>query len=148
TESARRIATSKALTRPADVPTTTDRTMRPRTSSTTAAPRMGWATGSVTKLNSRMTAAVMATLVAVNVAPTNKAIVNRVPLTPIDVVGARYDAVPKPTTSGRTTPPKATAIFLGVYTARKSKSDPIRKRRDIEPRTASVATTAGSKTSR
>src|SRR6059058_4628135 len=93
TASARRIARSKALTRPADVSTTTDRTIRPRTSSTTAAPRIVWATRSLTKLNSRRTAAVMATLVAVNVAPTNKAIVNGVPLTPIDVVGARYNAV-------------------------------------------------------
>src|SRR5947207_13131987 len=123
TASARRIARSKALTRPADVPTTTDRTIRPRTSSTTAAPRIVWATGSLRKLNSRRTAAVMATLVAVNVAPTNKAIVNRVPLTPIDVVGARYDAVPNPTTSGRPTPPTATAIYLGVYTERKSKAN-------------------------
>src|SRR5437016_7252330 len=97
TASARRIARSKALTRPADVPTTTDRTIRPRMSSTTAAPRIVWATGSLTKLNSRRTAAVLATLVAVNVAATNKAIVNRVQLTQIVDVGARNNASQKPT---------------------------------------------------
>src|SRR5438552_17427186 len=133
TASARRIARSKALTRPADVPTTTDRTMRPRASSTTAAPRMVWATGSLRKLNSRRTAAVMATLVAVNVAPTNKAIVNRVPLTRTDVVGARHNADPNPTRLGSTPPPRAPAHFLRVYAQRHWQPNPVGSARNIEP---------------
>src|SRR6266542_1701038 len=87
--SASRIAMSAALTRPAVVPTTTERTMRPRTSSTTAAPKIVWATRSFKRPKSGSTAAVIATLVAVRVAPTNKATVKALPALPIEPAGRR-----------------------------------------------------------
>ena len=89
TASVTRITRSTGLTRPAVAPTTTERTIRPRTSSTTAAPKIVWATRSFRRFSSKRTAAVIATLVAVRVAPTNSAIVNWVPLAPIDATGTR-----------------------------------------------------------
>src|SRR5439155_13260661 len=90
------------------VPMTIDRTMRLRMSSTTAAPMIVWATGSRMSPRSSRTDAAIAVLVAVSVAPTKRAIVNCVPLSPTpSTAGTRMYAMTKPTRSGSTTPPDA-----------------------------------------
>ncbi len=83
-------------------------------SSTTAAPRIVLATGSLIRPRSKRTAAAIATLVAVSVAPTKIAIRNCDAFVPTSDVGTMKYAVRAPKTNGSTTPPAATIEFLFV----------------------------------